>query len=95
MRPPLREPEPASDVSRLADIPFTSWYGHHLNDQQRVDRFNDLRALQIQLESKFDDNEAINLNRFLEKEKVRRTTQEAMDFYEKRMDTIDLDFLYA
>ena len=37
---------------------------------------------------------AQELERFLEEEKQTRTRQEAMEYYEKRMDTIDLDFVF-
>ena len=32
------------EMGKLASVPITSFYGNHLTDQQRVDRFNDLRA---------------------------------------------------
>ena len=82
-------------AGRLAHIPITSYYGNQLTDQQRVDRFNDLRALQLLMESGFDDSEVTWIDTFLQNEKVRRTKQEAMEYYEKRMDTIDHKFVYT
>ena len=66
-----------------------------LTDQQRVDRFNDLRAFQLLQESQFADQEvSAELASFLERELKRRTKSEAMQFYETRMSTIDHDFIY-
>ena len=89
------EEEKDRETGRLAHVNFTNWYGHMLPDSQRVARFNDFRAFQLFLESNFSSEVGEQLERFLEEEKRTRTKQEAMEYYEKRMDTIDLDFVYT
>lgn len=83
------------DTGRLSQVPVVSYYGASLNDAARVARFNDFRAFQLILESKFDTDECSELDKFLQKEKERRTKVEALEYYEKRMDTIDHDFVYS
>ena len=91
----LAAKKPQSDVGKLASIPITNHYGAMLTDQQRVDRFNDLRAFQLLQESQFADQDvSAELASFLERELKRRTKSEAMHFYETRMSTIDHDFIY-
>lgn len=41
---PIAKPKVDDETGKLANVPITSFYGSQLNDQQRVDRFNDLRA---------------------------------------------------
>ena len=53
---PLKKKE-VSDIGRLAHIAITNYYGTSLSDQQRVDRFNDLRAFQLLVEANFDQGE--------------------------------------
>lgn len=90
---PLKKKE-VSDIGRLAHIAITNYYGNSLNDQQRVDRFNDLRAFQLLLEANFDQGEQVNLQRFLDSSVERRSKEEALKYYETRMDTVDLEFVY-
>ena len=58
-----------------------------------MDRYNDLRAFQMQLQTNFDESEGVYLNNFIHREKSRRTKQEALEFYEKRMGRVCEDFL--
>ena len=53
------------ETGRLAHVVINSFYGAMLTDQQRVARFNDLRAFQLLLESDWNEDEAAQLDRFL------------------------------
>lgn len=54
-----------TDTGRLSQVPIVSYYGASLNDAARVARFNDFRAFQLILESKFDTDECFELDKFL------------------------------
>jgi len=54
-----------TETGRLAEVGINSFYGAMLTDQQRVARFNDLRALQLMLENDFNEDEVAQLNKFL------------------------------
>ena len=61
-------PEESKDketTGSLSHITFSSFDGVMLTDQQRVTRFNDMRALQLLFESDFNEEESAKINRFL------------------------------
>jgi hypothetical protein len=52
----------------LVGVPIVDWYGAMLTDQQRVDRYNDLRGFQMMLEKGFDPGHMESINDFLSKQ---------------------------
>ena len=68
----------------MANVPIVDWYGQALTDQQRVDRYNDLRAFQMMVDSSFCPNQMREVRSFLETQKARRTKDEVLQFLELR-----------
>lgn len=62
-----------------------------LTDQQRVDRYNDLRAFQMMTENGYEPNQMKELGDFLKNQQIRRTKQEILTFLEQRMKLLFTD----
>jgi hypothetical protein len=67
------------------------WNGSMLTDQQRVDRYNDLRAFQMMTENGYEPNQMKELGDFLKNQQIRRTKQEILTFLEQRMKLLFTD----
>jgi len=67
------------------------WNGAMLTDQQRVDRYNDLRAFQMMTENGYEPNQMKELGDFLKNQQIRRTKQEILTFLEHRMKLLFTD----
>ena len=62
-----------------------------LTDQQRVDRYNDLRAFQMMTDNGYEPNQMKELGNFLKNQQIRRTKQEILNFLEHRMKLLFTD----
>ena len=62
-----------------------------LTDQQRVDRYNDLRAFQMMTDNGYEPNQMKELGDFLKNQQIRRTKQEILTFLEHRMKLLFTD----